>query len=340
MGKFLTALAFLALAAAAGCAGRANSREREMTNQTTTRPAAAMPPLTQAEKHVIEDKGTERPFVGKYTGAFDKGTYVCRKCGAPLYRSEDKFKSDCGWPAFDDEIPGAVKRNTDADGRRTEILCANCGGHLGHVFAGEGYTKKNTRHCVNSISMLFIHAGQPLPGDAAAATRPASGPATQRAVFAGGCFWGVEHLLQAVPGVISATSGYTGGTLDNPTYKQVCTGRTAHAEAVEVVYDPSKVTYEQLAKRFFEIHDPTQLNRQGPDTGTQYRSAVFYADESQKQAAEKLLARLRELGYNVVTRLEPAGKFWPAEDYHQDYLAKHPERRCHLPVPRFDKPAK
>ena len=263
--------------------------------------------LTDQEKHVILNKGTERPVAGKYTTHKAQGTYTCKQCGAELFTSSDKFESNCGWPSFDDQIPGAVKRQPDADGVRVEIICTSCGGHLGHVFEGEKMTSKNTRYCVNSISMDFVPAGQ---------------VKTQRAIFAGGCFWGVEYLLQKQSGVHSISVGYTGGNVKNPTYKQVCTGNTGHAEAVEVVFDPRKVSYETLAKLFFEIHDFTQLNRQGPDVGTQYRSEIFYVDEDQKQIAEKLIETLKHKGYNVKTKLTPASEFYPAEDYHQDYYDK------------------
>ena len=283
----------------------------------------AMEPLTDEEKRIILHKGTERAGSGKYWKHFEKGAYVCRQCGTALYLSNSKFRSDCGWPSFDDEIPGAVKRKPDADGQRTEITCAACKGHLGHVFLGEGFTARNTRHCVNSASLVFVPADKRLLG---------------RAIFAGGCFWGVEHLFQQTPGVLSATSGYTGGKTRKPTYDQVCTGKTAHAEAVEVIFDPTRISYEKLARLFFEIHDPTQVDRQGPDTGSQYRSAVFYIDDKQKRIAEKLIALLKARGYAVATQLAPAREFWPAEEYHQDFIRKRPGQECHAPVPRFDNP--
>jgi peptide methionine sulfoxide reductase msrA/msrB len=273
--------------------------------------------LTPEEERVIIHKGTERPFSGKYNTHFEKGVYTCRRCGAELFESSSKFRSDCGWPSFDDQIPGAVRRQPDPDGMRIEILCNNCGGHLGHVFHGERYTEKNTRYCVNSISMDFTPAEQ-----RQAKAQPGAEPKTERALFASGCFWGTEYFFQRAPGVLSTTVGYTGGRVENPTYKQVSTGRTGHAETTEVLYDPSKISYEQLAKLFFETHDFTQLNRQGPDIGPQYRSAIFYLNDEQKQVAERLVQELRKKGFDVKTEITQAGRFWPGEEYHQDYYNK------------------
>lgn len=263
--------------------------------------------LTTEEERVILNKGTERPWTGKYLDNKEEGIYTCKRCDAHLYLSSDKFDSHCGWPSFDDEINGAVKRIPDPDGMRTEIICANCGAHLGHVFEGEGFTEKNTRHCVNSISMNFIPASQ------------MSDNRTEKAIFAGGCFWGVEYYMQKKDGVISVVSGYIGGYKDNPTYQEVCTGTTGHAEAVEITFDRSKVTYEELAKLFFEIHDPTQVDRQGPDVGVQYRSEIFYLNNEQKEITENLIKILKSKGYDVSTKVTKATTFWPAEDYHQDY---------------------
>lgn len=274
--------------------------------------------LTTAEKRVIIDKGTEAPFTGKFYNHKEEGTYHCRQCNAPLYKSSFKFDSGCGWPSFDDEIKGAVTRKRDADGHRVEIICTNCEGHLGHVFIGEGFTKKNTRHCVNSISLDFV----PLK--------------KERAIFAGGCFWGVEHLLQQKQGVISVVSGYTGGRVKNPTYKEICTGMTGHAEAVEVVFDANQISYRELAKLFFEIHDPTQLDRQGPDIGNQYRSEIFYTNEEQRKIASELTDILVNKGYDVKTKITAAGEFYKAEDYHQDYYVKKgTQPYCHAYTKRF-----
>ena len=291
--------------------------------------------LTKDEEGVILQKGTERPWTGDLLSNKEKGTYICKRCNAQLYRSEDKFDAHCGWPSFDAEIKDAVTRQPDADGQRTEIICANCGGHLGHVFLGEGNTSKNIRHCVNSISMKFIQADEQLPPVLGQVSQERRGK-TETAIFAGGCFWGVEYHFEKTRGVISAVSGYTGGHKDNPNYEEVCSGKTGHIEAVKVTYDPAQTDYETLAKLFFEIHDPTQNDRQGPDIGEQYRSVVFYQNEEQKKIAEKLIGVLKEKGYKVATRLDPTTVFWEAEDYHQDYYAhKGTLPYCHVYTKRF-----
>ncbi len=141
----------------------------------------------------------------------------------------------------------------------------------------------------------------------------------EKAILASGCFWGTEYFLKRIDGVVSTTVGYTGGFVENPTYEQVCTKRTGHYEATEVIYDPSKTDYETVLRMFFETHDPTQVNGQGPDIGPQYRSAVFYMNDAQKATAEKLIALLRAKGYAVATELLPAAVFYSAESYHQDY---------------------
>lgn len=279
-------------------------------------------PLTPEEERVIVHKGTEQPFTGEYVNTKDPGTYVCKRCDAPLYRSEDKFDSHCGWPSFDDEIPGAVKRVPDADGMRTEIICANCGAHLGHVFAGEGFTPKNTRHCVNSVSMKLVPAG---------IKQPAAKPELKKAYFASGCFWGTEYYFMRAKGVVSTAVGFMGGHVEHPTYQQVCQKNTGHLETTEVVYDPKETSYENLVKLFFETHDFTQTNGQGPDIGPQYLSCIFYSSPEEKQIAEKYIRILTDKGYKVATQLRPVSTFWKAEDYHQQYYEhKGTTPYCHV----------
>lgn len=294
-----------------------------MSNNSFSQEKLPYNSLSKQESRVIEEKGTEAPFTGKYTDHSDKGTYLCRKCGAALYNSSSKFKSDCGWPSFDDEIKGAVNRFPDPDGMRTEIVCANCGAHLGHVFTGERLTSKNIRHCVNSISLEFVPS-ELTPGRYGTA------------VFAGGCFWGVEYFLQKEPGVISVTSGFMGGHVKNPSYREVCTGTTGHAEAVKVIYDPDLTSYETLLKLFLEIHDPTQVGGQGPDLGDQYRSEIFFMNNEQKLIAEKNIGILKSKGLKVATAITKASEFWDAEGYHQDYYFKNGKMPyCHGYTKRF-----
>lgn len=278
--------------------------------------------LTPAVRRIICDKATESPFTGEYEDWGERGTYLCRQCGLALFRFQTKFHSGCGWPSFDEEIAGTVKRIPDPDGQRTEITCARCGGHLGHVFEGERFTHKNIRHCVNSASLDFI-ANETVTD-------------TEEAIFAAGCFWGVEYYFKKLPGVLKVEVGYTGGHKDNPTYDDVCNGETGHFEAVRVIYDPKVVSYRDVAKYFFEIHDPTQTDGQGPDLGEQYFSVVFYYNEEQKKIAQELIELLTEKDYAIATQVLPAKPFWRAENYHQEYYQKNGKSPyCHRYVKKF-----
>lgn len=276
--------------------------------------------LTPDQLAILRDKGTEPPQFGHVYHA-TRGTFLCRGCGAPLFRAAHQFSSGCGWPSFDDELPQAVMRLTDADGHRTEILCAHCHSHLGHVFLGEGFTAKNCRHCVNSVSLEWVEDEHVLT--------------TQEAFVAGGCFWGVEHWVAQLPGVLKTEVGYMGGHTQAPSYHDVCGGDTGHLESLRVVFDPKRLSYAALLRFFFEIHDPTQTDGQGPDLGPQYASAIFYYPEQQSEA-RAVCQQLADLGYAVATQLHPVSVFWPAEDYHQQYYrktGKHPY--CHRYQKKF-----
>lgn len=275
--------------------------------------------LTPEQYRVLRQSGTERAFSGKHNDHYQPGLYVCAACGNPLFSSVTKYDHGTGWPSFTAAVrPGAVALSEDRSHfmNRTEVRCAACGSHLGHVF-DDGPPPTGVHYCINSVSLDFKPAGP--EAEAALGTK------TETAIFAAGCFWGVEDKFRRMPGVLATEVGYTGGKTKNPTYKQVCSDRTGHAEAVRVVFDPGRVSYEELVRLFFKIHDPTQRDGQGPDVGTQYRSAVFTLGPDQEETARGVKADLDRSGAHkaaVVTEIVPAPEFYPAEEYHQQYLEK------------------
>jgi peptide methionine sulfoxide reductase msrA/msrB len=292
--------------------------------------------LTPEEAQVILKKGTEPAFCGNLTDNKKEGAYVCRLCGLPLFSSSNKFDSGSGWPSFfrpfdTDHVD--YERDVTHGMTRVEILCTRCGSHLGHVF-DDGPKPTGLRFCVNSVSLEFIEQKPGGTFDWPAASRPIK---TETAYFGGGCFWGVEDHFQQLPGVVDAVSGYQGGKTKNPTYEEVCAKGTGHAEVVRVVFDPTQIAYSDLLKWFFKFHDPTQLNRQGPDVGDQYRSAIFADSDAQLSAAKKFIEEQQKAerfkGRKIVTQVAPvseAGVFYPAEEYHQDYHARN-GGSCPLP---------
>jgi peptide methionine sulfoxide reductase msrA/msrB len=279
--------------------------------------------LDSLARDVTQNAGTERAGTSPLLKEKRKGIFVSAVGGLPLFRSEDKFESGTGWPSFTQPIdPEHVILRADKTlgMTRVEVLDARSGAHLGHVF-DDGPAPTGKRYCMNGAALRFIPDGAELPPE----SRPV---ATQTAYFAGGCFWGVEDVFQQIPGVLDAVSGYMGGTAEKPSYKQVCSDETGHAETVKVVFDPARVSYRELLRFFFANHDATTLNRQGPDFGAQYRSAVFAADAAQLESARAFVDELakspRYAQRKIVTQLvAPGPAFWAAEDYHQDYHLKH-----------------
>jgi len=293
--------------------------------------------LNPEQYTILRSKGTERPFCGTLLDNKQEGVYCCAGCGLPLFSSNGKFNSGTGWPSFFQSIaPDNVAMHADETHGmvRVEILCARCDGHLGHVFE-DGPRPTGLRFCLNSESLTFTPADNlaSLADPAAAAGKASAaapaGQGTATAVFAGGCFWCTEAAFEQLEGVTDVQSGYAGGAAATANYRRVCDGDTGHAEVIRITYDPEKISYDQLLDVFFDAHDPTHLNRQGNDVGTQYRSAIFYQTAAEKKAADKKILRLTEtrvFSEPIVTTLEPLEEFFPAEDYHQDYARNNPDQ--------------
>lgn len=298
--------------------------------------------LSPEQYRVTQQCGTEPPFQNAFWDNKEAGIYVDVVSGEPLFSSLDKYDSGSGWPSFTRPLePNILEKKDVSHGMvRVEVRSKHADSHLGHVFPDGPREKGGLRYCINSASLKFVPVskleaegyGQYLPlfGQKKAPAKAGE----EVAVLAGGCFWGMEDILRKIPGVKATQVGYTGGFLKSPKYEDTHDGKSGHAEAVRVTFDPGRLSYaELLEKWFFRMHDPTTLNRQGNDMGTQYRSAIFYTTPEQKRVAEEVKARVDKAGKwkrPIVTEIKEASEWYDAEEYHQDYLVKNPNGyTCH-----------
>ena len=292
--------------------------------------------LTPEQYYVLRQKGTESPFTGKLLMNKEKGIYKCAGCGNELFTDDMKFDSHCGWPSFDREIAGGkitTKEDNTLGMKRVEINCAKCGGHLGHIF-DDGPTETGKRYCVNSVSLSF----EPLVKH----KKVTNTPTYDKITLGGGCFWCIEAVYEQLDGVKSVVSGYAGGTTKNPSYYDTSSGTTGHAEVTQIEFDPKKTSVEEILKVFFTVHDPTTVNRQGADTGSQYRSIILYHNENQKRIAKEIIAELNKAKvYDkpIVTEIKPLIAFYKAEKSHQDYYANNKSQPyCQMVIqPKIEK---
>jgi len=340
--------ATLALAAAAVALAEAGPRKEAPVSGNKPEQAELRKRLTPEQYRVTQESGTEPPFRNAYWDSHEPGLYVDVVSGEPLFSSTDKFDSGTGWPSFTRPVaPVLEKRDASHGMARTEVRSRKGGSHLGHLFPDGPADKGGLRYCINSASLRFVPAARleaegygafahlfAAPG-AGGGAAPAAAKDREVALLAGGCFWGMEEILRKIPGVLDVEAGYTGGWLENPRYQDTHGSKSGHAEAVKVVFDPRQLSYEDLLEKwFFRMHDPTTLNRQGNDVGSQYRSAIFYADEAQRATAEAVKARVQKSGRwkgTIVTEIARASTWYRAEEYHQDYLVKNPGGyTCHF----------
>ncbi len=297
--------------------------------------------LTPLQYTVLCKNGTEPPFNNEYWDNKKIGIYVDRISGQVLFSSLDKFDSGTGWPSFTKPVDenAIVKRSDTSHGMiRTEVRSKSSDGHLGHLF-NDGPAPAGLRYCINSASLRFIPVEKMIEEgyiNYMYLFEEVSLPFEQ-IIVGGGCFWGVEAYFKKVAGVIDTAVGYSGGTTQNPDYKAVCSGTTGHAETVLVTFDPAIIPFEKVLKHFYAIHNPATLNRQGPDTGTQYRSAVFYISDRQKHTIDEMVSKLKAKGITVTTEVAKAKNFYKAEEYHQDYLTKNPGGYCHINLNKIHK---